>query len=173
MFEAGEQVYVTARGQVTARRTITRVTKTQAIIETKGGDARYNRETGREVGAAGPWETGRIEHRSPSLDARWRAALYRRAAVNLARAANAAASEKDGADEKLQEAIVEWAVRGERVQGLLDALQDRQDALVDPDPVREYRRLDRLEAAAHQRALDLGDKRADAARAAEAGGARL
>lgn len=55
----------------------------------------------------------------------------------------------------------------------MSAITDRQAALVEPDPVLAYHRLDRLESAAHQLSLDIGNERIDAAVRARKAGFKL
>lgn len=101
-FNAGDAVYVHRYGYGRiSKAIITRVTKTQAIIERERYDQRFNRGTGRLVGG-GNFDSTRISHPTPALDREWRQRKVRNARLLLARAA-----EKDDAD-AIRAAFEKW-----------------------------------------------------------------
>lgn len=113
MFNEGDNVYVLRWGcgaRTLDRARVERVTKTQAIIT---GGAKFNRETGREVGGGGSYSSQRIEHPTLQIDSQWRgelAEVARRRLVEVARR---------GATEETWEAYAAWvsAERAARAEG--------------------------------------------------------
>lgn len=89
-FEVGEEVYMLhSYGGSLSKETISRVTKTQAIISRfNGGEHRFNRETGRMVGEAA-FSSWRISRPTENLDQEWAKAKLRNARANLSRATGA------------------------------------------------------------------------------------
>jgi len=87
MFNEGDNVYVLLWGfgaRTLDRAKVERVTKTQAIIT---GGAKFNRETGREVGSGGSYSSRLIEHPTPQLDSQWRGEVADSARRRLAETA--------------------------------------------------------------------------------------
>ena len=83
MFNEGDNVYVLRWGfgaRTIHRARVERVTKPQAIIT---GGAKFNRETGREVGGGGSYSSRRIEHPTPQLHSQWRGELAEVARMRL------------------------------------------------------------------------------------------
>lgn len=108
-FNTGDHVYVisgTWRDYI-RKATISRVTKTQAIIEGTRTESRYNRETGREVGTSG-YNASRIELPTPSLDSQWRENRGKRLASNLSLAARNVERGNEESKEVLLAAINAW-----------------------------------------------------------------
>lgn len=102
-FNEGDQVYIYSSGYLSlSRGVITRVTKTQAIIDHGRYEQRFNRETGRMV-SGDSWTRTRIGHPTPVLDAAWR-----RAQIDAARLRLRVAAEKRDNDGAIREAFAEW-----------------------------------------------------------------
>lgn len=82
-FNEGDQVYINSFGYgAMSRGVVARVTATQAIVGEGARERRFNRETGRLVGGS-TWNTARIDHPTPSLDAEWRRVRSAAAARHL------------------------------------------------------------------------------------------
>ena len=101
-FNAGDVVYVIRYGyQQISKGVITRVTKTQAIIQHERYEQRFNRETGWMIGG-GSFDTPKIAHPTPALDKEWHKKKIRNARLALVLAAK-----KDDADE-IRAAFEKW-----------------------------------------------------------------
>lgn len=104
MFNEGDNVYVirySFSSRALDRAKVERVTKTQAIIT---GGAKFNRETGREIGNSGSYSSRRIEPRTPQLDSQWRSEF---AAVALSRLAGVA-RDSQSEPEQIRSAYAAW-----------------------------------------------------------------
>lgn len=101
MFNAGDTVYVLFGRNVRAKAEVTRVTKTQTILEYPNYVKRYDRTTGRLIGG-GRWETERIALPTPDLDEAWHEAHIDKARQALAEMA------RSGTDEQLRAAYRTW-----------------------------------------------------------------
>lgn len=101
-FNAGDPVYITnySYGQI-SKAVITRVTKTQAIIQRERYEQRFRRDDGFLVGGA-RFDHSRIKHPTPELDKEWHERKVRNARIALSKAA-----EKDDAD-AIREAYKKW-----------------------------------------------------------------
>ena len=101
-FNEGDKVYVTthARGSI-RKATITRVTKTQAIIANERYEEKYNRETGRMIGSSA-WDTTYIKHPTPSLDK-----LHHTKRIENAKRALANVA-LEGSDDAIRSAYAAW-----------------------------------------------------------------
>ena len=115
MFNEGDNVYVLRWGfgaRTLDRARVERVTKTQAIIT---GGAKFNRETGREVGGGGSYSSRRIEHPKLELDSQWRREVADAARHRLA----GTARHRDGDPEKIRAAYAAWdrAEQAARAEG--------------------------------------------------------
>lgn len=87
-FNAGDEVYVYSTGLTGIRKgVITRVTKTQAIIDRGRYEQRFNRVTGRQVGSGDAWSIVCISKPTPALDELWHQDRVRSAARLLSEAA--------------------------------------------------------------------------------------
>lgn len=104
-FEAGKEVYLYSTGMSSPieRATISRVTKTQAIIDRGHYEQRFNRETGRIIGGSGAtWGQRRLSRSTPALDKLWAEQQLRNAKAKLM---HAASKEDAGA---IREAYARW-----------------------------------------------------------------
>ena len=101
-FNVGDEVYISSGwGGQLQKGTITRVTKTQAIIQHERYEERFNRATGHAIG--GSQLSGRqIMHPSDRLDQKWHEMKVRAARIALSKAA-----EKDDA-EAIHTAYRKW-----------------------------------------------------------------
>lgn len=96
-FNKGDQVYTYDHYRI-ARTIVERVTKAQAITSAGG---RYNRETGRMVGA-GSWGASYISHPTPGLDKQYQEQTIRAGALVLSKAAG------KGDPEEIRAAYAGW-----------------------------------------------------------------
>ncbi len=100
-FNAGDPVYITNYGYGRIEKAIiSRVTKTQAIIQRERYEQRFRRDDGFSVGSG--FNRSRIERPTPKLDREWHQQKVRSAGLALAQAAG-----KDDAD-AIREAYKKW-----------------------------------------------------------------
>ena len=99
-FNEGDEVYVSSR-EALRRETITRVTKTQAVIEHERHVEKFNRETGRQIGGSDIGASC-LHHPNEHLDKKWR-----QARVDAARRVLAEYARRDE-PEKIRAAFAKW-----------------------------------------------------------------